>query len=64
MKLMMRPALHRAILACYGWQDLDPAHGFYHNDRGQTRYTISPDARREMLKRLLELNLHLASGGP
>jgi len=49
-----------AILACYGWQDLDPAHAFYPNDRGQTRYTISPDARREVLGRLLQLNCQLA----
>jgi hypothetical protein len=49
-----------AILACYGWQDLDPAHAFYPNDRGQTRYTISPEARREVLARLVELNLKIA----
>lgn len=53
--------MDRAILACYGWQDLDPQHGFYQNDRGQTRFTVSPPARRELLKRLLELNLALAS---
>jgi hypothetical protein len=58
-------ALHaemdRTILACYGWHDLDPQHGFYQNDRGQTRFTVSPVARRELLRRLLELNLALAS---
>jgi hypothetical protein len=53
--------IERAILACYGWQDLDPQHGFYQNDRGQTRFTVSPEARRELLKRLLELNLAVAS---
>ena len=52
--------MDRAILACYGWQDLDLAHGFHENERGQTRFVISPDARREVLKRLLELNLELA----
>lgn len=54
--------MDRAILACYGWQDLDPQHGFYRNDRGQTRFTVSPSARRELLKRLLELNLAVGSG--
>lgn len=49
--------IDRAILACYGWQDLDPQHSFSRNERGQTRFTISPDARREVLRRLLELNL-------
>ena len=38
----LHAALDRAILACYGWTDLDPGHGFHANDRGQTRYTISP----------------------
>lgn len=52
--------MDRAILACYGWQDLDPQHSFYQNDRGQTRFTVSPAARRELLKRLLELNLAIA----
>lgn len=49
--------MDQAILACYGWQDLELRHGFYRNERGQTRFTVSPDARREVLKRLLELNL-------
>lgn len=53
--------MDRAILACYGWQDLDPQHGFYQNDRGQTRFTVPAEARRELLKRLLELNLAIAS---
>jgi hypothetical protein len=53
--------MDRAILACYGWQDIDPGHGFHENERGQTRYTVSPEARREMLRRLLELNLKVAA---
>lgn len=48
--------MDRAILACYGWPDLDPQHGFYANDRGQTRFAVSPEARRKLLRRLLELN--------
>lgn len=58
--------MDRAILACYGWQDLDPKHNFYQNERGQTRFTICTEARREVLRRLLELNLRIAaeeSGG-
>ncbi|MBI3909969.1 MAG: N-6 DNA methylase, partial [Armatimonadetes bacterium] len=53
--------MDRAILACYGWQDVDPGHGFHQNERGQTRYTVSAEARREILTRLLELNLRLAA---
>jgi hypothetical protein len=53
--------MDRAILACYGWQDIDPGHAFHQNERGQTRYTISPEARREILRRLLELNLEIAA---
>jgi hypothetical protein len=49
-----------AILACYGWQDLQPQHGFHQNERGQTRYTVAPAARREMLQRLVELNAEVA----
>jgi len=57
--------LDRAILACYGWRELDPGHGFHQqNEGGQTRYTISPQARREVLRRLLELNPEVAEEGP
>lgn len=52
--------MDRAILACYGWEDLDPQHGFYPNDRGQTRFTVSSQARRQILWRLLELNNQIA----
>lgn len=54
--------LDRAILACYGWADLEPGHGFHQNERGQTRYTVSDVARREILARLLKLNLEVAAG--
>jgi hypothetical protein len=56
--------LHReldlAVRDAYGWQDLDLGHDFHEvenlpeNDR--TRYTISSAARKEILKRLLDLN--------
>jgi hypothetical protein len=42
----------RAILACYGWADPNPGHDFYQNNLGQTRYTVSPEARLEVLRRL------------
>ena len=53
-------AIDNAVCDAYGWQSLDLQHDFYEvetlpeNDR--VRYTISPDARREVLKRLLALN--------
>ena len=53
--------MDRAIVACYGWTEIDPDHSFHSNERGQTRYTISPAARREILRRLLALNLKIAS---
>jgi len=52
--------LDNAVRDAYNWQDLDLEHDFYdvdtlpENDR--TRYTISPTARKEVLKRLLALN--------
>ena len=60
--------LDEAILAAYGWTDsstgsgqaINLGHDFHEvetlpeNDR--VRYTISPDARKELLKRLLALN--------
>ena len=52
--------MDNAVLEAYGWSDINLRHDFYEveylpeNDR--TRYTIHPAARREILKRLLELN--------
>ncbi|NTV05709.1 MAG: N-6 DNA methylase [Chlorobiaceae bacterium] len=52
--------MDNAVLEAYGWSDIDLRHDFYEveylpeNDR--IRFTIHPDARREILKRLLELN--------
>ena len=57
----LHAAMDRAILACYGWTDIDTGHGFHVNERGQTRYTISPTARRDILRRLLALNLEIAA---
>ncbi len=49
-------ALDRIIIACYGWDDLDPQHDFYPNERGQIRYTVAPSVQRELVWRLMELN--------
>ena len=52
--------LDEAVRDAYGWQDLNLGHDFYEvetlpeNDR--VRYTISPTARKETLRRLLALN--------
>ena len=52
--------LDEAVLAAYDWTDLNLGHDFHEvetlpeNDR--VRYTISPEARKELLKRLLALN--------
>lgn len=53
--------MDRAVLACYGWLDVDLRHDFYPNDRGQIRFAVSPEARRELLRRLLELNERIFS---
>ncbi|MBX3282887.1 MAG: restriction endonuclease [Acidobacteria bacterium] len=52
--------MDNAVRDAYGWHDLELGHDFHEvetlpeNDR--TRYTISPAARKEALKRLLALN--------
>lgn len=52
--------MDNAVLEAYGWTDIALRHDFYEVDylpeNDRTRYTIHPDARREVLKRLLELN--------
>ena len=57
----LHASLDQAILACYGWEDVEAGHGFWQNERGQTRCTIRPEARRELLRRLLELNQAVAA---
>lgn len=63
-RLLELRRLHReldlAVRDAYGWKELDLGHDFHEvetlpeNDR--VRYTISPIARKEVLRRLLELN--------
>lgn len=52
--------LDRSILEDYGWSDIDLRHDFYEVDylpeNDRIRYTIHPDTRKEILKRLLKLN--------
>lgn len=52
--------MDEAVLEAYGWSDISLRHGFYEVDylpeNDRVRYTIHPDARKEVLKRLLELN--------
>lgn len=49
-----------AVAAVYGWNDIILSHGFYdleflpENDR--RRYTVCPEARKEIMSRLLKLN--------
>lgn len=52
--------MDEAVLDTYGWNDIALRHNFYEVDylpeNDRIRYTIHPDARKEVLKRLLELN--------
>jgi hypothetical protein len=52
--------MDEAVLAAYGWQDIQLRHDFYEVDylpeNDRVRYTIHPEARKEVLKRLLLLN--------
>jgi len=52
--------MDETVLKAYGWEDIDLAHDFYEVDylpeNDRIRYTISPEARKEILKRLLKLN--------
>ncbi len=52
--------MDEAVLDAYGWHDIDLRHDFYEVDylpeNDRVRFTIHPDARKEVLKRLLELN--------
>ncbi|MEU6458848.1 DNA methyltransferase [Streptomyces sp. NPDC047065] len=47
--------LDQAVMAAYGWDDVPLDHGF-HTYRQMERWTVSPDARVEILDRLLEEN--------
>jgi hypothetical protein len=44
-----------AVRDAYGWSDLNLRHGFY-GDGKESRYTLHPEAKGEVLRRLLALN--------
>lgn len=52
--------MDQAVLITYGWQDIGLQHDFYDVDylpeSDRTRFTIHPESRKEILKRLLDLN--------
>jgi hypothetical protein len=56
----LHKAMDETVLKAYGWEDIDLAHDFYEVDylpeNDRVRYTISPAARKEVLKLLLKLN--------
>jgi len=56
----LQKQMDEAVLQAYGWLDIDLAHDFYEVDylpeNDRIRYTISPEARKEVLKRLLKIN--------
>ena len=56
--------MDRAALDCYGWRDMDLGHGFYKTARGQTRFTLSPQAYQQVLHRLLVLNSEQSTTSP
>ena len=55
--------MDNAVLEAYGWSDINLRHDFYEveylPENDHVRYTIHPDARREILKRLLVFNHQL-----
>ncbi len=52
--------MDKSVLDAYGWSDIELKHDFYEVDylpeNDRVRFTIHPDARKEILKRLLDLN--------
>lgn len=52
--------MDEAVLNAYSWTDIQLRHDFYEVDylpeNDRIRYTIHPEVRKEVLKRLLELN--------
>jgi len=52
--------MDEVVLDAYGWNDIELKHDFYEVDylpeNDRVRFTIHPEARKEVLKRLLELN--------
>lgn len=53
--------MDRAVLACYGWDDIVLHHDFYLNDRKKIRFMPSPATQREIFTRLIALNQKIAA---
>lgn len=57
---VLHKEIDRAVLRAYGWEDLEPGHGFhpvpYLPESDRIRFTLSGGARLEVLRRLSELN--------
>lgn len=51
----MHVEIDHSVMAAYGWEDVSLDHGF-HTYRQMRRWTVSPEARVEILDRLLEEN--------
>lgn len=51
----LHAAMDEAVKQAYGWHDLRLEHDFHETKQG-IRFTISPEARQEVLDRLLQLN--------
>lgn len=52
--------LDQVVLESYGWGGIKLNHNFYETDQG-TRYTICPQAKSQVLEKLLDLNLQITS---
>lgn len=52
---LLQVALDKTVASTYDWNDLDLGHGFHETKQG-IRFTISEDARLQILHRLVELN--------
>lgn len=51
----LQKKMDQTVIIAYGWDDLELNHDFYETPQG-IRFTISEEARREVLQRLLKLN--------
>lgn len=57
----LQAAMDQSTLSTYEWDDISLNHAFFETPRDGIRYTICPDARNELLQRLLKLNHALAA---
>ena len=51
--------MDRAVLAAYGWEDVELDHDF-RGEGKEARYSLSEGVKEELLRRLLELNFEIA----